>query len=116
MIWLLDTNVVTEATKPDPDLNCQAWLDARIGRCALCVMTRVADSPQFCPPSAMLRRKGYGGRVRCPHRATELGKHEIGNESDWRSATGGGSRFLGRDYSPIGGGDEGPRAGLCCGP
>ena len=31
------------------------------------------------PPSAMLCRTGYGGRVRCPYRATERDKHEIAN-------------------------------------
>jgi hypothetical protein len=32
-------------------------------------MTGVVHSPEFCPPSAMLWRTGYGGRVRCPPRA-----------------------------------------------
>jgi hypothetical protein len=31
------------------------------------VMTGAVHPPQFC----------YGGRVRCPHRTTERGKHEI---------------------------------------
>jgi toxin FitB len=39
MIWLLDTNVVAEATKPNPDSSCQAWLDTRVGQCALCSTT-----------------------------------------------------------------------------
>ena len=39
MIWLLDTNVVTEAAKPDPDANCQSWLEARVGQCALSSIT-----------------------------------------------------------------------------
>ena len=39
MTWLLDTNVVSEATKPDADANCDAWLDARKDQCALCSIT-----------------------------------------------------------------------------
>jgi len=30
---------VAEATKPNPDPNCQAWLDERIGQCALSAIT-----------------------------------------------------------------------------
>ena len=39
MSWLLDTNVVCEATKPNSDANCDAWLDARKDECALCSIT-----------------------------------------------------------------------------
>src|SRR5271157_2382853 len=39
MKWLLDTNIVAEASKSNPDSACQAWLDARLGECALSSIT-----------------------------------------------------------------------------
>ena len=39
MIWLLDTNVVAEASKPIPDSKCVAWLAARRGQCVLSAIT-----------------------------------------------------------------------------
>lgn len=39
MIWLLDTNVACEATKPQADANCLAWIEARQDDCALCSIT-----------------------------------------------------------------------------
>ena len=39
MIYLLDTNVVSEATKEMPDSRCLAWLDATRGHCALSTIT-----------------------------------------------------------------------------
>jgi len=39
MIYLLDTNVATEGSKPVPDANCLAWLTARKGKCALSAIT-----------------------------------------------------------------------------
>ena len=40
MTWLLDTNIVSETSKPDPDGNCVAWLKARRGQCLLSAITR----------------------------------------------------------------------------
>jgi predicted nucleic acid-binding protein len=39
MIWLLDTNIVSELTKPAPDSNCVAWLEARAADCAISAIT-----------------------------------------------------------------------------
>ncbi len=39
MTWLLDTNVVAEASKPIPDSDCTAWLADRRGRCVLSTIT-----------------------------------------------------------------------------
>ncbi len=39
MTWLLDTNIAAEATRAAPDPNCLAWLDARLGQCALSSIT-----------------------------------------------------------------------------
>ena len=33
MTWLLDTNVVSEPSRPQPDPHCLAWLDARAEDC-----------------------------------------------------------------------------------
>ncbi len=35
MTYLLDTNVVSEASKPVPDEHCLAWLKSKRGSCAL---------------------------------------------------------------------------------
>lgn len=35
MIYLLDTNVVTETSKPVPDGRCLDWLQSKRGQCAL---------------------------------------------------------------------------------
>jgi toxin FitB len=37
--YLLDTNVVSETSKPKPDPNCFAWLEARRGECVLSTIT-----------------------------------------------------------------------------
>jgi predicted nucleic acid-binding protein len=37
--WLLDTNIVSETSKPAPDANCIAWLKARRGQCLLSAIT-----------------------------------------------------------------------------
>jgi len=39
MTYLLDTNIVSETSKPSPDPKCCAWLGARRGQCALSVIT-----------------------------------------------------------------------------
>jgi predicted nucleic acid-binding protein len=39
MNWLLDTNIVSEISKPQPDANCVAWLKARRGQCLLSAIT-----------------------------------------------------------------------------
>jgi predicted nucleic acid-binding protein len=39
MTYLLDTNVVSETSKPAPDSRCIAWLQAKRGQCVLCVIT-----------------------------------------------------------------------------
>ncbi len=39
MTWLIDTNVVSEISKPDPDPNCVAWLKAHRGQCKLSTIT-----------------------------------------------------------------------------
>ena len=39
MTWLLDTNIVSELTKPQPDPTCEAWLDARATDCAISTVT-----------------------------------------------------------------------------
>jgi toxin FitB len=39
MTWLLDTNIVSETSKSDPDGNCVAWLKARRGQCLLSAIT-----------------------------------------------------------------------------
>jgi predicted nucleic acid-binding protein len=39
MTYLLDTNVVAEASKPAPDSKCMAWLSARRGQCLVCAIT-----------------------------------------------------------------------------
>ena len=39
MNYLLDTNVVSELTKPAPDPKCLAWLQARAAACAIFTVT-----------------------------------------------------------------------------
>jgi predicted nucleic acid-binding protein len=39
MNWLLDTNIVSEFTKPKPDPACEAWLEAHSEKCALCTIS-----------------------------------------------------------------------------
>ena len=39
MTWLLDTNIVSETSKSEPDANCVAWLKARRGQCLLSAIT-----------------------------------------------------------------------------
>jgi predicted nucleic acid-binding protein len=39
MNWLLDTNIVSETSKPRPDANCVTWLKARRGQCLLSAIT-----------------------------------------------------------------------------
>src|SRR5262245_2679119 len=39
MTYLLDTNIVSETTKPNPDPRCLAWLEVRRGRCVLSAIT-----------------------------------------------------------------------------
>jgi len=39
MSWLLDTNVVSELTKPAPDPNCEAWLESHAADCSLSTIT-----------------------------------------------------------------------------
>jgi len=39
MTWLLDTNIISETSKPEPDANCVAWLKARRGQCQLSSVT-----------------------------------------------------------------------------
>jgi len=39
MTWLLDTNIVSELTKPAPDSKCVAWLEARANDCAISTIT-----------------------------------------------------------------------------
>jgi len=39
MIWLLDTNIVSELTKPLPDAACDAWLNAREDDCVISAIT-----------------------------------------------------------------------------
>lgn len=39
MNYLLDTNVVSELTKPAPDPKCLAWLQARAAACAISTVT-----------------------------------------------------------------------------
>ena len=39
MTWLLDTNIVSELTKPQPDPTCEAWLDAHAADCAISTIT-----------------------------------------------------------------------------
>ena len=39
MTFLLDTNVVSELTKPAPDAKCLAWLNARADECAISTVT-----------------------------------------------------------------------------
>ena len=39
MRFLLDTNVVSETSKPLPDPKCVAWLEAHRGECALSAIT-----------------------------------------------------------------------------
>jgi hypothetical protein len=38
-MWLLDTNVVSEISRPLPDAPCLAWLEARSEDCALSTIT-----------------------------------------------------------------------------
>jgi predicted nucleic acid-binding protein len=35
MTWLLDTNIISELTKPKPDANCEAWLEEHAADCAI---------------------------------------------------------------------------------
>jgi predicted nucleic acid-binding protein len=35
MTWLLDTNVISEISRPLPDSNCMTWLEARAGDCVI---------------------------------------------------------------------------------
>jgi len=37
--YLLDTNIVSETSKPNPDPKCLAWLEARRGQCVLSAIT-----------------------------------------------------------------------------
>ena len=39
MTWLLDTKVISETSKPNPDANCVAWLKARRQQCELSTVT-----------------------------------------------------------------------------
>ena len=39
MTYLLDTNIVSETSKPNPDPHCVAWLEARRGQCILSTIT-----------------------------------------------------------------------------
>ena len=39
MTWLLDTNIVSETSKLEPNANCVAWLRARRGQCQLSAIT-----------------------------------------------------------------------------
>lgn len=39
MTWLLDTNIVSELTKPAPDPVCVIWLEARAADCAISSIT-----------------------------------------------------------------------------
>src|SRR5277367_805850 len=39
MKYLLDTNIVSELTKPVPDNNCLAWLEKNSGECAISSIT-----------------------------------------------------------------------------
>ena len=39
MTWLIDTNVISETSKPEPDSNCVAWLKAHRGQCKLSTIT-----------------------------------------------------------------------------
>jgi toxin FitB len=39
MLWLLDTNVVSESVQPKPDQNVVRWLAAHIDECVLCGVT-----------------------------------------------------------------------------
>jgi toxin FitB len=39
MTWLLDTNIVSETSKPKPNANCVAWLKARRGQCQMSAIT-----------------------------------------------------------------------------
>ena len=39
MTWLLDTNIISETSKPEPDANCVAGLKARRGQCQLSSVT-----------------------------------------------------------------------------
>jgi len=39
MTWLIDTNVISETSKPEPDPNCVAWLKAHCGQCKLSTIT-----------------------------------------------------------------------------
>lgn len=39
MTYLLDTNIVSEISKPAPHPNCIGWLEARRGQCALSTIT-----------------------------------------------------------------------------
>jgi predicted nucleic acid-binding protein len=35
MTWLLDTNIISELTKPMPDAKCEAWLEEHAADCAI---------------------------------------------------------------------------------
>lgn len=39
MTWLLDTNIVSELTKPAPHPACVAWVEARANDCAISTIT-----------------------------------------------------------------------------
>lgn len=39
MTWLLDTNIVSELTKPRPDPACAAWLEEHASDCAISTIT-----------------------------------------------------------------------------
>lgn len=39
MNWLLDTNTVSEISKPNPDPNCMGWLTAHEEECFISTVT-----------------------------------------------------------------------------
>ncbi|HMP84074.1 MAG TPA: PIN domain-containing protein [Verrucomicrobiota bacterium] len=39
MTWLLDTNIVSELTKPAPDTTCVSWLEKRAADCSISTIT-----------------------------------------------------------------------------
>lgn len=39
MKWLLDTNIISEASKANPDPRCMAWLEARLADCRISTVT-----------------------------------------------------------------------------
>ena len=58
MNWLLDTNVISELSKPAPDLKCSAWLEAHAEdtfqnrEAAFRPEPEHADVPTWCKPDA----------------------------------------------------------------